>query len=208
MLKLRVAALVLGFTAACSGTDEPAMTQDATPSMPTSESALPADPPSEQVLPTAPTASTAASTTTSDSTPSSGQAVAVALTETGRFGVAFAPCYPGGSCPGSSVQEQRVGSLFVRLEAFGRSGSERLSISVTNEGDQLLREVTVTDVIDFSGLVRSGTGDSSSEPVTRIEPLFAQRQRPVGSAISDKPMRERVLSSAPSELSTAGAPQP
>ena len=187
-LKLWGAALVLGITAACSGTEEPVETQNTIPSTATSGSTDEVNPLSDETVPIDPRASTATSTSTaaSDSSSSSPQTLAVDLSETGRFGLAFT-CSEDDECPRSSVREQRVGPLFVRLESFGASGSERLSITLRNDGDQLLQAVTVTDVITFSDLSRwsssasPSTASSSSAtaepasgstlPVTTIEQL-------------------------------------
>ncbi len=187
-LKLRGAALVLGFTAACSGIEEPVETQNTIPSTATSESTDEVNPISDETVPIDSRVSTATSTSTaaSDSSSSSPQTLAVDLSETGRFGVAFSDCPGDSECP-TSVREQRVGPLFVRLESFGASGLERLIITLRNEGDQLLQALTVTDVITFSELSRwassasTSTASSSSAtaqpasasdlPVTTIEQL-------------------------------------
>lgn len=166
---------MLVVAAACSDTEKPLVTSDTT------------------------TSPTRARSTT-EPTSSSGETVAIELEETGRFGVAFL-CVTG--CPRASVDEQRVGPLFVRLESFGATHLERISIKLTNEGDQLLQGVTATDSIDFAGVFRrppssstpsrppsGSTSDPTAppdepppargQPVTKIEDLVSRSSTTMG----------------------------
>ncbi len=183
-LKLAGMSLVLAFAAACSGPGGPGSAQGTTPDV---THGTPAP--------------TATSAPTTEPRWPSGETLTIELTKTGRFGVQF-DCPAEGECGTTPlVDNERVGPLFVRLQLFESSNLERVEIQVTNEGDEVLQMVTVTDAVDFTQLSKfssastatgssngANTGPTSAtnasspeEPVTRIEEVIDTASSTLGS---------------------------